>query len=142
MSGDAELIDLSQGKAIPVYRSPTSARKLLASIADPFRPGPGAVIRELSFFGLSSDSATDRGAKKEEPVYCRTALGGRSHTAFLRRQRLTSGTAAAVLSSYKRGFSNAGIPVEQWIGKSLWYCADRASVMQGVKSGVATLLQQ
>ena len=35
----------------------------------------------------------------------------------------------------------AGLPVEEWVGRVFWYCADRAAVMQSTGNGVCGLMQ-
>ena len=36
----------------------------------------------------------------------------------------------------------AGLPIEKWVSRMFWYCADGAEVMRSTGNGVAGLLMQ
>ena len=67
---------------------------------------------------------------------------GQSRTAFLGLQEMQAGTAVTILGAYKQVILRAGLLVEQWVGRWLWYCADGSSVMQSDGNGVAGLLMK
>ena len=96
---------------------------------------------QSAFFALASNSSTDGAANKQELVYTRTMPAGRSHTTFLGLQDLQVGTAVGLVAAYKAVMLRAGWPVEEWIGRVFWYCADGATVMQSTGNGVCGLLQ-
>ena len=78
--------------------------------------------------------------KKAELVYYRTMVEGMAHTAFMSCQALASGIAPGILSAYKRVFSAAGLEVNDWIPKVMWFCADGATMMQDTRAGVFSFL--
>ena len=65
---------------------------------------------------------------------------GRSRTFFVGLQDLQPATAVAILAACKQVMLRAGLPVDQWIGRVFWYCADGAAVMQSAANGVCGLL--
>ena len=95
-----------------------------------------------AFFALASDSPTDRAANKQELVCTRTMRACRSHTAFLGLQDLQAGTAVAIVAAYKHVMLRAGLPVDKWIRRVFWYCADGATIMQSTGNRVCGLLQK
>ena len=80
---DAATATMAGGAVAPAYCSPIAAREIMHSIAAPIRAARGEDITQPSFFALSSDSSTDRGANKQELVYARTVSMGRSRTFFV-----------------------------------------------------------
>ena len=46
------------------------------------------------------------------------------------------------MAAYKQAMLHAGIPVEKWVPRMFWYCADGAEVMQSTGNGVAGLLMK
>ena len=141
LAADAETATLVGGQVAPAYRSRWAAREIAHAIARPIRAAGGELVRQSAFFALASDSSTDRAANKQELVYTRTMRAGRSHTAFLGLQDLQAGTAIGIVAAYKAVMLRAGLPVEEWIGRVFWYCADGAAVMQSTGNGFCGLLQ-
>ena len=136
LAADAETATLVGGHMEPAYRSPAAARKIAHAIARSIRAAGGEQVLQSAFFALASDSSTDRAANQQELVYARTMRAGRSHTAFLGLQDLQAGTAVAIVATYKHVMLRAGLPVDQWIGRVFYHCADRATVMQSTGNGV------
>ena len=88
------------------------------------------------FFVLCSVSCSDGAAKKEELLYTRVVTAGRAETMFLGCQSLPDGSGLGIITAYKRCFAAVGLPVDQWIPKLFWFCADGVSTMQGTVEGV------
>ena len=136
LPGDAELVTLTGGSITPSYQGQTASVTILHAIAAPYRADEGAAIMASQFFGLTSDSCTDRGARKEELLYTRTVRNGVVTTSYLGCEYLKSGDAGAIVASYKRALLRAGAPVEEWVARLFWYCVDGADVMQCANTGV------
>ena len=69
-------------------------------------------------------------------MYTRTVRNGLVTTSYLGCEYLKSGDAGAIVASYKRALLRACAPVEEWVARLFWYCADGADVMQGANTGV------
>ena len=139
--GDVSMIELSGGNVLPAYRSRFFASGILAAIAVPFRNTQGTIIQSAEYLALASDWATDKAARKAELVYYRTMYERKPRGAFLSCQALPKVTASGIFSSYKRAFTAASLEVTDWIPKLVWYCAERAPIMQGRQEGVYALLR-
>ena len=140
--GDAEALLLSGGTVTTAYHSPFSVRQIVHAIAAPIRFLEGQAIETSLFFALASGSSTDRSANKHELVYTRTLREGQVCTAFLGLWELRDGTAPSIVTAYNQTMLKAGLPIEKWVSRMFWYCADGAEVMQSTGNGVAALLMQ
>ena len=77
---------------------------------------------------LASDSSMDRSANKQELVYTRSLCNGEVRTAFLGLRNLRDGRAESIMAAYKQAMLHAGLPVEKWVARVFWYCANGAEV--------------
>ena len=117
-------------------------RQIVHAIGAPIRSVEGQAIETSLFFALALGSSTDRSANKQELVYTRTPREGQFCTAFLGLWELRDGTAPSVVAAYKQTMLKAGLPIEKWVSRMFWCCADGAEVMQSTGNGVAGLLMQ
>ena len=46
------------------------------------------------------------------------------------------------MAAYNQAMLHAGLPVEKWVARMFWYCADGAEVMQPTGNGIAGLLMK
>ena len=140
LAADAATATMVGGALVQAYRSPLTAGGVMHSVAAPIRAAREADVTQPSFFAPVSDILTDRGANKQELVYARTVSMGRSRTSFPGLQDLQAGTAVAIIAAYEQVMLRAGLPVDQWIGRVFWYCADGVAVMESTANGVYSLL--
>ena len=142
LPGDAGALVLAGGTITPLYHSNDSAIEIVHAIAAPIRSAKGDAVRTSRFFALASDSSTHRAAHKQELIYTRTWCDAGITTSYLTLHKLQDGTVVGILAAYKQAVLHAGLPVDQWVTRLFWYCADGVEVMQSTGNGVAKLLMK
>ena len=139
----AEAVQLAGGTVTPSYQSHDSVATITHAIAAPIRSVKGAAIASSNFFALAYDSSTDCSANKHHLVYTRSLRNGEARTAVLGLRNLRDGRAESLTAAYKEAMLHAGLPVEEWVARMFWYCANGAKVMMHSNgNGVAKLLMK
>ena len=100
LAGDAEVMDIIVSTVLPGYRSFPSARIILKFIARPLCTKQADAIERSPFMALSSDSSTDRAAKKEEMIWVRVITDYKTATTFFSCQALPGGDAHSIVTAY------------------------------------------
>ena len=85
--GDAEAATLNGVNLIEAYRCHRAVAEILQHIAMDVRIGDAQPITQAPYLALTSDSCTDRSAKKEELMYLRFVQGNKIDTLFFSLQR-------------------------------------------------------
>ena len=81
-SGDAEATIWNGVNLIEAYRYHRAVAEILQHIAMDVRIGDAQSVTQAPYLALTSNSCTDRSAKKEELMYLRFAKGNKIHTQF------------------------------------------------------------
>ena len=69
-------------------------------------------------------------------MYTRTVSIVESCTSFLSSQDLQDGSAVGILVACKQVMLRAGLTVEEWITRVVWYCPDGAAVLQSSQPSI------
>ena len=87
VAGDAEAATLNGVDVIEAYRCHRAVAKILQHIAMDVRIWDAQPVTQAPYLALTSDSCTDKSAKKEELMYSRFPQGSKINTQFFPLQR-------------------------------------------------------
>ena len=91
MPGDAEASSLNGVHLLQAYRGNAAVAEIVQHVAADVRTGDAQPLLQAPYFALTSDSCTDRSAKKEELLYVRFPEANQILTRFFSLQALGGG---------------------------------------------------
>ncbi|WAR18858.1 ZN862-like protein, partial [Mya arenaria] len=135
-------LDKAKGLAVgETYLNDKAAATFTESIARTTRAGLIQKIKDCDFCSITCDGATDFTGDDLESLYIRTSSRGKIEDSFLSIGCSESACSQDIFTFIKNVFKRLGIE-DAIMPKLVGFCADGASNMQGVKSGLAALLKK
>lgn len=135
---EAKNIELGQ-----TYRNLEYAKKFVSAIAEVELHSVTELVRRCSFLTVIGDGSTDISVKEQEMWFMRTAIEGEIYVRFMGVACTEKANAENIVKSLKSVVSqNLKIEWSEFNSKMVSVACDGASVMLGVKAGVAALLKK